>query len=447
MTFVASSGAATRMFQCALRFQERGDCTRDFLLSEAAGGDSDASDLLRFMRNLYRLVLFPSLKSLGEAKGFSVEKMLAAGAYGRILEILLKPTGLGFADCPKGLIPFHLYPDGARTPFEEHLAEASKYVKDSRGIVRVTFTARPRHARLVRSHLMQAKKRFADGKTSFMTILSLQESCTDSVGLNSRDEPLRDPNGNLVFLPGGHGALLANLNALHGDIVFIRTIDNIFPNHLQDTAITYRKVLAGYLLELQEKAFRFLSMLESGSVRNDTLEEIRCFLETDLSVRFPPAFIRIPHARKVRFLFGKLNRPLRVCGVVLHRDEPGGGPFWAAHRNAICSLQMVERAQVDTGDPAQLRIWKSATHFNAADMVCGLRDFRGRPFDLRKYLDARAALIALKSVAGEPVRVREHPGLWNGGMFGWNSVFVQIPRSALHPVKSIIDLLDARHRI
>jgi hypothetical protein len=447
MQFVASSGAATRMFRCAIRFKEMENCTRGLLREKAAAGDSDARDLLRCMKNLHRLALFPALVSKATVKGFDVRKMLAAGAYSKILDTLLEPSGMGFADCPKGLVPFHLYPDGERTPFEEHMAEASKYIKDRRGAVRIHFTARQYHADLVNDHLLQAAKRLSDRTTTFLTTTSLQASDTDSPGLNSRGEPIRDSDGNLVFLPGGHGALLDNLNSLGGDLVFIRTIDNILPDRFQDTAIRYRKVLAGYLLELQERSFRFLRRLESGSVCSETLEEIRCFAEKDLSVRIHPRYYILPPSRKTAWLFERLNRPLRVCGVVRHRGEPGGGPFWIEEGDASCSLQMIEYVQVDPTDPDQLRIWASATHFNAADMICGLRDFHGRSFDLRKYADFGAALIATKSVSGEPVRVLEKPGLWNGSMSRWNSAFVQIPRSALHPVKSILDLLDARRRI
>jgi hypothetical protein len=443
--FVSSSGAATRMFRFALGFRGKQGCTREYLTKESEAGNNDAQDLLRLMKNLARTAIFPNLLLLATRRGFNAEKELASGRYDRILESLFDSSGLALADCPKGLIPFHAYRDGVRTPLQEHLIEAARYIKDYRGIVRVHFTARPEHANIVGLHLRQAKKRFSTAAT-FRTTVSVQEFSTDSPALDNEGAPVRNQNGDLVFFPGGHGALLPNLNRVHGDILFIRTIDNIFPERLQDVAIRYRKILAGYLLELQERSFRYLRILESECATDGKINEICTVAETNFSIRFPAGFFRLPRTSKMRWLFKKLNRPLRVCGVVRHGGEVGGGPFWVKDQNQNCSIQMVEEAQVDAGNPAQLHIWNSSGYFNAADLVCGLRDFRGRSFDLEKYADSRAALLVTKSIAGRPVKLLEKPGLWNGGMAHWNSVFVQIPRSTLHPVKSILDLLDSRHK-
>jgi hypothetical protein len=443
--FVSSSGAATRMFRFSLGFRGNQGCTREYLTKESEAGNNDARDLLRWMNNLARTAIFPGLVLLANRSGFNVEKELASGRYDRILEALFDTSGLALGDCPKGLIPFHTYPDGVRTPLQEHLIEAARYIKDHRGIVRVHFTARPEHASIVGLHLRHAKKRFFTAAT-FRTTVSIQEFSTDSPALDSENVPVRNQKGDLVFFPGGHGALLPNLNRIRGDVLFIRTIDNIFPERLQEVAIWYRKILAGYLLELQETSFRYLRILESECAADDKIDEICALAETNFSIRFPAGFFRFPRTAKMRWLFKKLNRPLRVCGVVRHGGEVGGGPFWVKDRNQNCSIQMIEGAQVDAGDPEQLRIWNSSGFFNAADLVCGLRDFRGRLFDLEKYADSRAALLVTKSVAGRPVKLLEKPGLWNGGMANWNSVFVQIPRSVLHPVKSILDLLDARHK-
>jgi hypothetical protein len=380
-----------------------------------------------------------------ESRGTSLEQVLERGDYRGILLAVLQPDGLGFANKPKGMIPFHKYPKGPRTAFEEQLIDSIGYVRDKNRKARVHFTLSSQYLTEAKKHIEEASRSFAHSfGTEFDATFSVQKESTDSVAIDSDGNPLRDLEGNLVFRPSGHGALLENLNAIEGDIVFMKTVDNILPERLHLTIAFYKKGLGGLLVKLQEEIFGFLERLSAGDSDMNLLKSTEEFL-SETFFHFP----RVDGTQKARAegLRRHLNRPLRVCGVIKHEGEPGGGPFWVSDSKGNASLQIVESAQVDRQKPDQVEIWESSEYFNPVDIVCGLRDFRGRNFDLLQFRDPTTGFVTEKFQEGKSIRALELPGLWNGSMAYWNTVFVEVPRTTFHAVKTVMDLLDEAHEV
>ena len=447
MKFVAASGAASRMFKTHIRYCALDGVNRRQLLAEKASGSPEAEELLRFFDNLPRFPFFGQLRLKLASRGLDLDNLACAGSYSPILHCLLDSDGMGYGDAPKGLIPFHAYPDGARTPFEEHLLEAAGYLRDGRGAVRVHFTVPPEDEARVRQHLEGAARRFMTPETSYDATLSIQDRSTDAVALTARGSLIRGTDGHPRLWPSGHGALLKNLNDLQADIVFVRTIDNVLPDRLKDTVAFFKRVLGGLLAELQVHIFHTLEMLESGDPGRKELGDIEEWSREFLNLRFPRAAQDAGFAAKRRMLFESLNRPLRVCAMVKHDGEPGGGPFWVGDESGEETLQIIEGAQVDVSSEEQKTIWESSSYFNPADLVCGVRDHRGNPFDLAAYADPNAAFVSNKAGTAGGIRVLERPGLWNGSMARWNTVFVEVPKATLCPAKTILDLLRPEHQV
>jgi hypothetical protein len=447
LKFIAASGAASRMFTSQIYYSAGEEIGRPQLLAEAMQGNAKAEELLRFFDNLPQFPFFDQLRAKMEYQGFVVQDLLAKGSYSEILRCLLDPDGLGYAGAPKGLIPFHRYPDGDRTAFEEHLIEAAAYVRDLEGSVRIHFTVAPGEEDRIRQHLSRAATRYQEAGTRYIAGVSIQDRSTDTVALESNNSLVRDEDGNLCLWPSGHGALLNNLNALQGDIVFIRTVDNVLPDRLKGTVGFFKRVLGGLLAMLQAHIFSVLEALESGSIDERGLRDVEEWIKLWLNLHHPIAHQTISIPEKTRLLFGVLNRPLRVCAMVRHEGEPGGGPFWVENQEGRESLQIVESAQVDMSSQSQRKLWESSTYFNPADLVCGIRDYRGKPFDLSAYADSNARFISVKRPNRKSIRVLERPGLWNGSMAFWNSVFVEVPRTTLSPVKNVMDLLNPEHHV
>ena len=274
---------------------------------------------------------------------------------------------------------------------------------------------------------------------------SLQHVFTDTIAADEHNEPFRDSEGKLVFRPGGHGALLANLNKLNTDLVFIKNIDNVCPDWMKPLTILYKKALAGMLLELQQKAFGYIRLLDRGNPGQEFLSEIRQFMSDRMNCVASNADKQLSGDAMAQSLRKKLNRPLRICGMVKNEGEPGGGPFWSRNADGSVSLQIVEASQVNFGDSVQKDIFRQSTHFNPVDLVCGVRDYQGQAFDLHRFTDPDAGFIAIKSSAGKTIKVQELPGLWNGSMADWNTVFVEVPAETFNPVKTINDLLRPEH--
>ncbi|MCF6342161.1 MAG: DUF4301 family protein, partial [Bacteroidales bacterium] len=381
------------------------------------------------------------------ANGLDLEELVAKNNFIPVLEIFLTEKGLNYAGLPKGLLLFHDYPDGPRLAVEEHLVEAAHYATDKNNKARIHLTVSTEHLERFKAAVAQKKKKYeAAFGVEFRIDFSDQKPSTDTIAVDPDNNPFRKEDGSLLFRPGGHGALIENLNDLKGEIIFIKNIDNILPDRLRETTYLYKKVIGGLLFRLQEKCFDALEVLEEGNPADSEMEAIRQFAASELNIHIPPAYEGYEKMEKIDFLYNKLNRPLRVCGMVRNEGEPGGGPFWVEDENDDISLQIVEAAQIDLSKPSQKEIVDRSTHFNPVDLVCGLRDFKGQQFDLSRYVDSKTGLISIKSINGRALKAQELPGLWNGAMADWITVFVETPLITFNPVKTINDLLRPQHQ-
>jgi hypothetical protein len=339
-----------------------------------------------------------------------------------------------------------MYDEHFRTPVEEHLEEAALYVRDSDGRAVIHFTVSPEHMAGIREHVDHALGRYKESGIRHDVSYSLQKPSTDTIAVDMEGAPFREKGGEILFRPGGHGALLENLNDLQGDIIFIKNIDNVVPDRLKKETTAYKKALGGYLIGLQDRVFEYLGQLSGPPPGQGILKQMLRFAEEEL-YRIPPGGgAGLSAQEMISFLISAMNRPLRVCGVVRNAGEPGGGPFWVEHQDGTQSLQIVESSQVDMESSDQKAIWESSTHFNPVDLVCGVRDYRGRPFDLRDYVDPLTGFISIKSKDGKELKALELPGLWNGSMAFWNTVFVEVPSITFNPVKTVMDLLRKEHQ-
>jgi hypothetical protein len=445
MKFVPASGAASRMFRLFLAFHRDHETIREKdVAAGAESGDGDCRDMLRFMKGIKDFAFYEDLKAAMDRDGLDCESLIRAGRFKEILDYLLTPKGLDLSSFPKGLIPFHSYRDDrSRTPFEEHLVEAAEYVRDQRGRTRLHFTVPPEHEGTIKGHVEEAIRRFQKPDLYFDVTFSTQSPSTDTIAVAMDNRPFRDDRGRLVFRPGGHGALLENLGRLRGDIVFIKNIDNVLPDHRKEETYRFKKALGGLLLRLQGKAFRHLQDLLSGEAEDVQADEASLFARKHLSFPVPDGPSK---KERIACLVAGLHRPIRVCGMVKNEGEPGGGPFWVRHEDGTLSRQIVEASQVDMDSPEQRKIWESSTHFNPVDLVCGLRDHEGKPFRLQDFVDPETGFISTKSMEGRDLKALELPGLWNGAMAGWNTVFVEVPLATFSPVKTLLDLLRKEHQ-
>lgn len=420
--FVPASGAATRMFQP---------------LHAPAG---EGQELRRFLAELERFPFFPDLAAILARSGTDLEALRRAGDLPTLLAALLEPHGLDYARLPKGLLAFHRAGAEVRTAFVEHLAEMAQ-LAGAGNPARLHFTVSPEHRPLFERHLEDwqepLERRYA---SSFTVTFSVQQPATDTLALAVDGQPLRDADDRLLLRPGGHGALLANLAALNAEIVLIRNIDNVVPAPRQGDNLLWTRLLGGLLLELTDQQRALMKPLRAASVTAAARQDAVAFLRDVLGQAVPAGELTAGR------LAALLDRPLRVCGMVKNSGEPGGGPFWVRDGDGRLSRQIVEASQVDRSDPEQTAILAAATHFNPVDMVCSLRDASGRPYELARFVDQQAAIITGKVQNGQPIRILERPGLWNGGMAGWHTVFVELPASTFNPVKTVFDLLRPAHQ-
>lgn len=432
---VPASGAASRMFKSLFAFLE---------------GDSEEPnkpDVQRFFDNITHFAFY---ERLGEAclrtKWKSISKLISQGDYKGVVETLLTDKGLNYGALPKGLLLFHTYPMGSCTAAEEHLLEGALYARDSKGKVRVHFTVSPEHRQAFDTLLSRAKDFYEDKYgVEYEITYSEQKPQTDTLALDGEGNPFRREDGTLLLRPGGHGALIANLGDLTADIVFIKNIDNVVPDHLKGATIMYKKFLGGVLISLRNRIHRYLHLLDRGKVSHAQLEEMRTFLADMLCIATPEECMQDDKALR-DWVYTKLNRPIRVCGMVRNQGEPGGGPFVIHETDGSTSLQILESTQINTADEYQRSLLESGTYFNPVDLVCALRDHQGKRYDLEKYVNAKTAFIAHKSQNGKELRALERPGLWNGAMHEWNTLFVEVPIETFNPVKEVNDLLRAEHQ-
>jgi hypothetical protein len=447
MKFVPASGAASRMFQALLNFYQEEQTSHPQPSTAAADRiEAGSPEVLRFFQDIKRFAFYDDLQAVVAMHGQSLDSFIADRRYQDVLSYLLTSKGLDYANLPKGLLKFHRYADHCRTPFEEHLVEATATVRDRHGVARLHFTVPQEYQASVAQYLDHVRPRYELAGGHFDITLSPQKPSTDTIAVDLEHRPVRDQNGQLLFRPAGHGALLENLHDLQGDIIYIKNIDNIVPDHLKHETNASARMLGGYLVALQEDIFRYLRQLEAPQSEGQSLQHIFAFARDILSIVAPEQIMHGCKQSQVDFLRQALNRPLRVCGVVRNTGEPGGGPFWVEDEAGGISLQIIETSQVDPQDPEQQAILAASTHFNPVDLVCGVRDYRGRPFALRGFRNPNTGFISLKSYAGMPLKALELPGLWNGSMAHWHTVFVEVPLQTFHPVKTVFDLLRPGHQ-
>ena len=432
--FVPASGAASRMFKNMFEFL-------------GADYDVPTTDFeKKFFDHIHSFAFFNDLNAACiDNTGKTINALLEERQYKAIVSNLLEAAGLNYGALPKGLLKFHRYADGVRTPLEEHLVEGALYAAGKSGEANVHFTVSTEHRQLFQQ-LVDAKVAEYEAKYGirYHVSFSEQKPSTDTVAADMENKPFRD-KGKLLFRPGGHGALIENLNDLDADVVFIKNIDNVVPDRLKGDTVTYKKLLAGVLVTLEAKAFDYLRLLDGGHYSHDQLEEIIRFVQRDLRCRRAD-LKQLEDADLVIYLRKKLNRPMRVCGMVKNVGEPGGGPFLAYNPDGTVSLQILESSQIDMKDPEKKAMFEQGTHFNPVDLVCAVRDYKGNKFNLLNYVDKATGFISYKSKGGKELKALELPGLWNGSMSDWNTVFVEVPLSTFNPVKTVNDLLREQHQ-
>ncbi len=443
--FVPASGAASRMFKHLFEFMESYNGTDDDLAKLEL--DKSFNSVYHFLANITKFAFVDDLRMVLERDGISLDKLLEDKKYGLLVEYVLTDKGLGYASLPKGLLQFHQYDGFSRLSVEEHLVEGAHYARDNKSFVKIHFTVSPEHRQKFLSTIEKVKKDYeALFGVKYQIDFSEQKSSTDTVAVDLENEPFRESDGKLLFRPAGHGALIENLNDLNGDIVFVKNIDNIVPDRLKEPTYLYKKVIGGLLLKLKEQTNSYLQILEKGGLNDEKIDEIAGFATNELLLNLGSSFDKATNSEKTAILFDKLNRPVRICGMVKNEGEPGGGPFWLENSKGEVSLQIVESSQIDLKNPDQKQIVQESTHFNPVDLVCSVRNFKGKPFDLRKYVDPETGFISEKSSGGRKLKAQELPGLWNGAMADWITVFVETPIITFNPVKTINDLLRDQHQ-
>jgi len=435
LKFVPASGAASRMFKDLFEFLD---------------GESDvpANDFIKkFFANIEKFAFYAELdEACKENEGKGISELVAAGNYKAVIANLLGEKGLNYGKLPKGLLKFHSYNEGSRTPLEEHLVEGALYAGGKEGKVNVHFTVSPEHRPLFETLVADKSIEYAQKfNVAYSVSFSEQKSSTDTVAATPENEPFRTEDGKILFRPGGHGALIENLNDLDADVIFIKNIDNVVPDRLKDETVTYKKLIAGVLVSKQKKAFEYIKLLDTGKYSHEQLEEIIHFLREELSCRNPELKV-LEDSELAIYLRAKLNRPMRVCGMVKNVGEPGGGPFLAYNPDGTISLQILESSQIDKKNEEYLAMFNGGTHFNPVDLVCAVKDYKGNKFDLTKYVDPQTGFISSKSKNGKELKALELPGLWNGAMSDWNTIFVEVSLGTFNPVKTVNDLLRDQHQ-
>ena len=432
--FVPASGAASRMFKNLYSFLD-------------ADYDKPTTEFEKeFFEYIKKFAFKKELCSLCKAnEGKCITCLMDNGEYKKIIENLLEKKGLNYGHLPKGLLLFHTYEEGPRTPMEEHLVEAALYAQ-SEGQANVHFTVSHEHLELFKKKVAEKTDMYA-GKfgVKYNISFSEQKANTDTIAANPDNTAFRNEDGSLLFRPGGHGALIENLNDIDADVIFIKNIDNVVPDRLKGETVKYKKLLAGILVDLQARAFSYLNLLDTGNYTHAQLEEIIRFLQRDLCCRRND-IKDLEDAELVIYLRNKLNRPMRVCGMVKNVGEPGGGPFLCYNQDGTVSLQILESSQIDKSNEKYVQMFKEGTHFNPVDLVCATKDYKGKAFHLPDYVDKSTGFISSKSKNGRELKALELPGLWNGAMSDWNTVFVEVPIETFNPVKTVNDLLREQHQ-
>lgn len=433
--FVPASGAASRMFKNLYEF-----------LSAAYDEPTSAFEQ-KFFSEINKFAFYDALNAKClENEEKDIPTLMAEGKYKAIVSNLLESNGLNYGQLPKGLLLFHSYPGKMRTAMEEHLAEGAMYAKNNAGEVNIHFTVSPEHKALFEQLVLDKKGEYEEKfSVKYDISFSAQKPSTDTMAADMENQPFRDKNDRLLFRPGGHGALIENLNDVEADVVFIKNIDNVVPDSFKCSTVIWKKVIAGVLVTLQEKIFNYLHLIESGKYTHEQVEEMIHFLQDDLCIKNPDTKL-LEDAELILYIKSKLLRPLRVCGMVKNVGEPGGGPFLAVNPDGTVSLQVLESSQIDMNDPVKKAMFEKGTHFNPVDLVCAVKNHKGEKYNLPDYVDKNTGFISYKSKDGRELKALELPGLWNGAMSDWNTIFVEVPIETFNPVKTVNDLLRPEHQ-
>lgn len=431
--FVPASGAASRMFKDLFSFLD------------SEGDLAQSAFAQKFIEKIKHFAFYQDLDAVLQQGGESIERVLEKKEYKKLVAALLTETGLNYGNLPKGLLKFHAYTEANRCPAEEHLVEGIQYGIGKNKEVHIHFTVSPEHeegfAKEINQHLPRLQK--STGLV-FRVSYSHQKKSTDTIAVDEANEPFLEDDGSLLFRPAGHGALLENLNEVSADLIFIKNIDNVVPDRLKPVTKSYKMAIAGLLLEVQSRVFEALKALEEVSTQS--VRKAQEVYVSDLGGLVPTGIQNASLAEQAAFFQVKLNRPIRVCGMVKNTGEPGGGPFWIHEKDGTQSLQILETAQIDLNDSESKQHFQGSTHFNPVDLVCGTRDYRGQAFDLLQFRDMNTGFITEKSKNGKVLKALELPGLWNGAMANWNTLFVEVPLVTFNPVKTINDLLREEHQ-
>ena len=434
--FQPASGAASRMFKNLFAFINEGK-------------SAPQTDFEReFFDGITQFAFYPLLnKTCVTLYKSNVSELIESGRYADVLRALLLPEGMNYGSLPKGLLRFHRAATGSvHTPLEEHLEEGAQYAADSDRCVRIHFTVSPEHRsgfeKLIKAKVPLMEKVWG---VKYDITLSEQKASTDTIAVNMDNTPYRAANGNLLSRPAGHGALLENLNERDADVVFIKNVDNVVPLRLRSVSTRFKKIIGGYLVQVQRQLKKYLEMLDKENVKAGDLKAMLRYAKQTLCI-IDTATDTMDDAALAAWLRDKFNRPIRVCGVVPNEGEPGGGPYLAYNADGSASPQILESAQINPDDPAAVEMMKGGTHFNPVDLVCYIKDYKGIKFDLRKFVDAETGFISVKSKDGVDIKALELPGLWNGSMSNWNTIFVEVPIDTFNPVKTVNDLLRRTHQ-
>ena len=438
LKFVPASGAASRMFKALHTFNDEFDPEKHEL-REYLDSTGDSS-LQRFFNHLDKLPFYDHAIEKTKKNHSNYSDLSHDAQHKVLVQTILNSDGLYLSNLPKGLVPFHKYNQHIATAFEEHLFEAAKFIAVD-GVAKLHFTVAEGDKEKFQGEWKEIQERVEE-KTGvkFEIEYSYQDPKTDTIAVDNDFEPFRTEEGDLFFRPGGHGALIENMNQLDEEIVFVKNIDNVVTEEKVQNVVDHKKMLGGRLFQVQKKIFEYLKMLDSGESSQEQLNVIGKFLNEELFLKSSSEEVTSEYLKE------KLHRPLRICGMVKNEGEPGGGPFLVKDKNGEISLQIIEGAQIDNNNPEQAKIAREATHFNPVDIVCSLKDHKGKSYDLNAYVDEDMSFIADKTKDGKPLKALERPGLWNGGMAKWNTIFVEVPVETFNPVKTVSDLLKESHQ-
>ena len=433
--FVPASGAASRMFKNLFEFLD-------------AEYDEPTTDFeKKFFDNITRFAFYDALNDACVVLyGNTIDDLMEEGNYKEVVAALLGEDGLNYGALPKGLLQFHAYEDQVRTAMEEHLAEGALYAGNAARDVNVHFTVSHDHLELFQDLVEQVREEYErEYNVRYHISFSEQKPSTDTIAADMENNPFRDSDGSLLFRPGGHGALIENLNDIDADVIFVKNIDNVVPDRLKDETVRYKKIIGGVLVSLKKQIDAYMAQLKSGNYTAADLQVMLAFLEKSLYNR-NESVAALDEAQLAAYLLKKFDRPIRVCGMVKNVGEPGGGPFLAYNQDGTVSLQILESSQIDMNNAEAKAFFEKGTHFNPVDLVCAVRNGEGEKYCLPNFVDKNTGFISYKSKSGKELKALELPGLWNGAMSDWNTLFVEVPIATFNPVKTVNDLLREQHQ-